>query len=559
MPGVCGEQSCRVEADVAQPWLSFYPQGIPRSLAYPAGPLYAFLQGAAARCPDRPAIIYYRDEALGNPQFLSYRALDEASDRLAAALLAMGVQPGERVAYFLPNSPELVVTYYGVLKAGAVVVPCNPMYRERELAGQLADAGARVLVTAEELWPVAQVAVDGVPGLQTILVGGPARPGVLSWDELLAQHSPLRQRPAIRPGEDLASLMYTGGTTGPSKGAMLTHANLVANTVQFRTWYGCREAQEVFIAALPLSHIGGIMGAMNVPVAAAATLVLFRRFHPRTVLAAIQQHRATRFPGVPTMYLGILAQEGAASYDLSSLGPSRTGAAPLPVSVKRRFDELVGHEVLIEAYGLTETSSVTHANPLQRAKAGSIGVPLPDTEARIVDPDGGARELPPGEVGELVLRGVQVMRGYWRRPEETAKTLRDGWLYTGDLASMDHEGYFYIVDRKKDVINAAGFKVWPREVEEVLYRHPAVQMAAVIGVPDAYRGETVKAVLVLKGDMRHLPHDGLKRELEAFCRAELAAYKVPRIIEFREALPVSGAGKVLRRALREEASLESSD
>jgi long-chain acyl-CoA synthetase len=337
---------------------------------------------------------------------------------------------------------------------------------------------------------------------------------------------------------------------------MLTHQNLVVNALQFKTWFQYRDGEEVFIAALPLFHIGGIAGVMNVPLAAGATIVLFRRFNPLGVLRAIQDYRATRFLGVPTMYIALLNQQEAPSFDLTSLRASRTSAASLPAAVKRDFDQLVGHEVLIEGYGLTETSPLTHANPIHRARAGSIGVPLPDTDARIVDADTGTEVLPVGQVGELVLRGPQVMQGYWQNPEETRAALRDGWLYTGDLARMGEDGYFCIVDRKKDVINAAGFKVWPREVEEVLYQHPHIQAAAVVGMPDSYRGETVKAVVVLKKEHGFPSDEAAKEEIVAFCRRELAAYKVPRVVEIRDSLPISGAGKVLRRVLRDAAAAD---
>jgi len=337
---------------------------------------------------------------------------------------------------------------------------------------------------------------------------------------------------------------------------MLSHYNLVANALQFQSWFQYRQGEEVFIAALPLFHIGGIAGVMSVPLAAGATIVLFRRFHTRGVLQAIQKYRASRFLGVPTMYVAILNLPEARSFDLASLQPSRTSAAALPVAVKESFDVLAGHEVLIEGYGLTEASPLTHVNPTHRARAGSIGIPLADTDALVVDPEDGTRVLPVGEVGELVVRGPQVMQGYWNQPAATAASLRDGWLYTGDLARMDDQGYFYVVDRKKDVINAAGFKVWPREVEEVLYQHPLVRAAAVVGLPDTYRGETVKAVVVLKGECSFPSLDAAQEEIKAFCRRELAAYKVPRIVELCDDLPVSAAGKVLRRVLRDGDSEE---
>ena len=278
------------------------------------------------------------------------------------------------------------------------------------------------------------------------------------FDAILESRREPGQPVPIDPVRDLALLPYTGGTTGISKGAMLTHRNLVVNAMQFATWYGYEAGEETFISTLPLFHIGGIAGAMSVPISMGATMLLFRRFDARRVLTAIQEYKATRFPAVPTMYIAALDLEGADKFSLASLKPSRTSASSLPPAVKRSFDELAGHEVLIEGYGLTETSPLTHANPIHRAKEGSIGVPLPDTEARIVDPDAGVDEVSAGEIGELIIRGPQVMAGYWNKPQETADVLRGGWLYTGDLARMDDEGYFYIVDRKKDVINAAGFQ-----------------------------------------------------------------------------------------------------
>ncbi len=555
-----------------RPWFQHYPAGVPKSISYPKVPFYRLLQDSATRFPDRTAIIFYDGVEGRELGATSYAALDGESDLFAAALSALGIGRGDRVAYFLQNSPALVVGFYGILKAGAVVVPCNPMYRGEELGHQLRDSGAKAILCEAGLYPlVEQVAAD--TALRHVIVtGGPLEGEVHSpdWEVHFQVHSmdalvesqlgrkilrPYRG-PEIDPVRDLAFLPYTGGTTGVPKGSMLTHQNLVVNALQFKTWFQYRDGEEVFIAALPLFHIGGIAGVMNVPLAAGATIVLSRRFNPLGVLRAIQDYRATRFLGVPTMYIALLNQQEAPSFDLTSLRASRTSAASLPAAVKRDFDQLVGHEVLIEGYGLTETSPLTHANPIHRARAGSIGVPLPDTDARIVDADTGTEVLPVGQVGELVLRGPQVMQGYWQNPEETRAALRDGWLYTGDLARMGEDGYFCIVDRKKDVINAAGFKVWPREVEEVLYQHPHIQAAAVVGMPDSYRGETVKAVVVLKKEHGFPSDEAAKEEIVAFCRRELAAYKVPRVVEIRDSLPISGAGKVLRRVLRDAAAAD---
>ncbi len=565
-------------ADHPRPWLNFYPPEVSGSLDYPRAPLYHFLQESAARFPHRPALVY-PDGAGGQPVSKTYRALDEESDRFAAALISLGIAKGDRVAYYLQNSPELVAGFYGILKAGAVPVPCNVMYRAAELAYHLNDSGAETLLCEADLYPTAREILSRTRVSRVIVAGeiagndaspvqsapgapqGPTPGGettgngassIQSWDTLLATHAPLERLPEIDPGRDLALLPYTGGTTGLPKGSMLTHANLTANAVQFRDWFGYEPGREVFVATLPLFHIGGIAGVMSVPIAAGATIVLFRRFSAARVLQAIQDYRATRFLGVPTMYIALLNHASAASYDLSSLRPSRTSAAPLPRAVKASFDALVGHEVLIEGYGLTETSPLTHANPVNRAQPGSIGLPLPGTDARVVDPEAGIELMPVGEIGELTLRGPQVMQGYWNQPEETAAAIRNGWFYTGDLAYMDERGYFYIVDRKKDVINAAGFKVWPREVEEVLYQHPAIRIAAVLGIPDDYRGETVKAVIALKEGHPFATPEAARQDILDFCRRRLANYKIPRIVDFRDELPVSAAGKVLRREIRDE-------
>ena len=541
---------------ILRPWLSHYPPGMPAQLEYPRIPLYRFLQEAAGRYPERPVLIY-QDATGGGTETVTYRQLDDQSSRFAAALLNLGIGKGDRVAYYLQNSPELVAGFYGILKAGAVPVPCNVMYRAEELAYHLKDSGAKALLCEADRCPTAREILPQTGVAQVIVVGDTGTEGAAqSWDDLLESYTPLREFPEIDPAQDLALLPYTGGTTGIPKGSMLTHANLVANAVQFRDWFGYAPGEEVFVAALPLFHIGGIAGVMSVPIAAGATIVLFRRFDAGRVLRAIQDYRATRFLGVPTMYIALLNDERAREYDLSSLRASRTSAAPLPKAVKEAFDALVGRSVLVEGYGLTETAPLTHANPVNAAEPGSIGLPLPDTDACIVDAEGGTVDLPVGEIGELVLRGPQVMRGYWKQPEETAAAIRNGWFYTGDLAYRDERGYFYIVDRKKDVINAAGFKVWPREVEETLYRHPAVRMAAVLGVPDEYRGETVKAVIALKEGHNFADEERARREILDFCHGHLANYKIPRIVEFRDELPVSAAGKVLRRVMRDEAADE---
>ncbi len=536
-----------------KPWLKSYSPGMPSSLEYPRAPLYHFLQESAERFPDRPAIVYL-DPPEGDPAVKwTYRDLDDNSDRFAAVLGSLGVAKGDRVAYYIQNSPELIAGFYGILKAGAVPVPCNVMYQAEELSYHLNDSGSRTLLCEANLYPTAQSILEETPISNVVVAGGRVEGDVLYWEQALAEAPRPTEMPSIDVERDLALLPYTGGTTGIPKGAMLSHANMVANAVQFRDWFGYEPGGEVFVAALPLFHIGGIAGVMSVPISCGGTIVLFRRFYAERVLRAIQDYRATRFLGVPTMYIALLNQPDAGDYDLSSLRPSRTSAAPLPKAVKESFDALVGREVLVEGYGLTETSPLTHANPVNAPIAGSIGVPLPDTDARIFDADDGVAEMPVGEIGEIALRGPQVMRGYWNRPLETSEAIRDGWFYTGDLAYMDESGYFFIVDRKKDVINAAGFKVWPREVEEVLYQHPWVRLAAVLGVPDDYRGETVRAVIALKEGQDFASEATAREEILAHCQRHLANYKVPRIVDFRDELPMSAAGKVLRRVMREEA------
>jgi long-chain acyl-CoA synthetase len=461
----------------------------------------------------------------------------------------MGIKKGDRISYFMENSPEMIISFYGILKSGAVPVPCNPRYVSEEMLERFNDSESIAVICDDDLYPVVKLAMSA-PSLQHVITKSGIDETVSLHGIIAGQRASPCPPPEFNLDEDLALLPYTGGTTGVSKAAMLTHRNLVVNSLQFARWYQYREGAEIFISALPLSHLGGISGTMFVPISVAGTLILFRRFNPRGVLQAIQTYRASRFPGVPAMFIAILDQKESASYDLSSLTHSRTNAAPLPAAVKEAFDELVGHEVLVEGYGLTETSPLVLANPGQRPKAGSIGLPISDTDIRLVDPDSG-QVVDQGEIGELVLRGPQLMKGYWKMPEETANVIRDGWFYTGDLARMDEDGYFYIVDRIKDMINVSGFKVWPREVEEVLYRHPSVKQAAVFGAPDPRRGERVQAVVVLKDGSDSSNAAQLRSDLMAFCSQILSAYKVPTVVDFRDDLPVDAAGKLPRRLLLE--------
>jgi len=538
-----------------KPWLKFYDKGVPFHLDYHRVPLTYFLDEAAAKFPENLAVIFQEER-------ITYRHLAQKARDLAAALLQIGLGPGERVAIMLPNCPQYIAAYYAILKIGGIVVNVNPMYVERELEFQLKDAGVANIIAGQDFYP-RLAAVQEKVGLQRIILTDfhdaslanlPSSPpidkqtGTFALRELWTAGEKLSLPQIKVAAEDVALLQYTGGTTGLSKGAMLTHFNLVANVQQCVSWNPeIQMGKERMLAVLPFFHVYGMTVAMNEAIYLGATIILLPRFQVDDTLEAINRYRPTRFPGVPTMYIALLNHPRLKEYDISSIKVCSCGSAPMPVEALKRFEELTNGKIS-EGYGLTEASPVTHGNPFfGKRKIGSIGLPRPDTDAKIVDLESGERELPPGEEGELCLRGPQVMKGYWNRPEETAQTLRQGWLYTGDIARMDEEGYFYIVDRKKDMIICGGYNVYPREIEEVLYTHPKIMEACVIGVPDPYRGETVKAFVVLKKGEKSTPE-----EIIDFCRQNLARYKAPTIVEFREELPKSHVGKILRKALRAE-------
>jgi long-chain acyl-CoA synthetase len=516
-----------------RPWHRVWPPGVPRTFDYPRVPAWWLLERNVPAFGACVAIRELDHVTLEERRLLTYEALLRAVRGAARGLRALGATPGVRVALALPNGAELVIGYYATWWTGAIVVPINPTAATGDVEQQLADAGVSLVV--------------GAQGSAAEAVAARLRIRFVAIGELRRMESEAPAAPSPTTDE-VAVLLYTGGTTGTPKGAMLTHTNIVANTIQFAEWYGFAPGDEVSIAAIPMFHSGGMTGVMNVPLSAAGTVLTFARFNAGAVARAVTRYRATRLFGVPTMFIALLGNEEGRGADYASLRACRTNAAPLPPTVKAAFDALVGREVLVEGYGLTETSPLTHANPRGRAKAGSIGIPLADTDARILDQASGA-DVAPGEPGELVIRGPQVMRGYWKQPDETARALVDGWFHTGDVASMDAEGYFTIVDRMKDVINTAGFKVWPREVEEALYAHPAVELVAVVGVPDDYRGEVVKACIVLRDAHRSRVSAD---EVVDFCRARLTGYKVPRVVEFRDTLPITSTGKTLRRLLRAE-------
>jgi len=549
----------------AKPWIASYPPEIAPSLEYPRVPLTHYLKQAAADYPDNYALNYMGKR-------MPYRELLSVSYQFAHALIQRGLKKGDRVAVMLPNTPQAVIAYYGALFAGATVVMTNPLYTERELTHQLNDSGAETIVTLDLLYKRVMNVKDATPLKRLIITSigdflpflkklvypivqrkQGHRPEVLYSEEVESFTALLRESAAtpvqveIDSDKDLALLQYTGGTTGVAKGVMLTHSNLIANAIQCQAvLYKLKKGQERILGALPLFHVYGMTTVMNKGISMAAEIILVPRFDVKQILDAIDKWKPTLFPGAPTMYIALINHPDLKKYDLSSIEACVSGSAPLPVEVQHRFEELTGGK-LVEGYGLTEASPVTHSNPIWGHRvSGSIGLPWPDTDCRIVDPSTG-EELPQGEIGELAVKGPQVMQGYWNRPEETAAILRDGWLLTGDMAYMDEKGYFYIVDRKKDMIIAGGFNIYPREVEEVLFEHPAVLEAAVIGVPDPYRGETVKAYIVLKQGQQVQ-----EEELDRHCRQRLAAYKVPRQYEFRTELPKTMVGKVLRRQLQEE-------
>ena len=553
-------------ADAATPWLDSYPPGVPEHVEVPRGNLARLLADAARDFPHAPALHF-------EGRTSSYAELAEQAWRLAGALARLGVTKGTRVGIILPNSPQVIVSFFATLRLGAVVVLNNPIYTEHELEHQLGDASVEVLICVDLLYErvrplrerlgIREVIVtsmlDELPALKRVLAPYTKRgreasatvsrdEPVLHWRDLLRRVDDKPPEAEVDPSSDLALLQYTGGTTGLAKGVMLSHANLLANVEQVRAWFPDADpGHEVMMAVLPFFHVYGLTVCLLLGVRLRAALVLLPRFDLSAVVSSIDHYRPTLFPGVPTMYVAINNAVAGGGHDLSSIKACLSGAAPLPREVAERFERFSGGR-LVEGYGLSECSPVALANPIYgKRKAGTIGMPLPDTLARVVDPADPGQALPPGQAGELALRGPQVMVGYWSRPDETEQVLRDGWLLTGDMAVMDEEGYFSIVDRKKDLIIAGGYNVYPREVEEVLYEHPKIEEVCVVGVPDPYRGETVKAFVVLRDGER-----ATVEEIREFAKGRLAAYKVPRSVEFRDELPKTMIGKVLRRALVEE-------
>jgi len=549
-----------------KPWLAHYPAHVPPEIDIPPTPLSDCLRRNARRFPDHPALIYFGAK-------ITFGALNDAVDRFAAGLQKLGVAKGDRVALFMPNCPQYVIAYYGALRAGGAVTPCNPLYVARELEQQLNDSGAKIIVALSSFFKTVRE-IRARTKLEYAIVANikdyfplPLKAAFTltkekkdghyldladepdtAWFRDFLAAAPAVPAPVRVEMDDTACLLYTGGTTGAPKGAELSHQNLLVNAMQCQVWLQTRTAGETVMAALPISHSYGMTTCLNHGVYAASTLILIP--NPRDikfVLNNIAKYKPTFFPGVPTLYVAINNHPDIAKYDLSSIRACISGGAGLPKEVQLKFQEITGG-VLVEGYGLTETSPVTHANPLtDECRIGTIGLPWPNTDCKLVDVDDGETEVAPGQPGELCIRGPQVMKGYWNRPEETAAVLKDGWLHTGDIAVMDDDGFFRIVDRKKDMIIAGGYNIYPREIEEALYEHPKVKEAVAVGIPHAYRGETVKVYVVLKAG-----ETASEEEIIAWCKDRLAKYKVPRAVEFRAELPKTMVGKVLRRALGEE-------
>jgi len=562
-----------------KPWFEHYDEGIPETIDYPRIPLAQLLADSALKHPEQTATIF--GSMVGSRLMdakLTYGQLDDAVNGFAAGLQKLGVGKGDRVAIMLPNCPQFIIAAYATWRIGGIVVCCNPLYVGREIEHLVQDSGAETFVVMSQFYERVK-GIRANTGLKHVIVTNIKEyfPGMLKllftlakekkeghkvdisgdagshwFQDIMHNGTPRPEAVEIDPDE-VATLIYTGGTTGGPKGAQLSHYNLVSNAIALNIWVKSREAKDVLLAVMPYFHSYGLTVGMNVCIASALTIIQIP--NPRDmvhVLKSIETHRATYYPGVPTMFVGLLNFPERGQYDLTSLRFAVSGAAPLAPETQDQFQAVTGGQ-LLEAYGLTETSPCSTLDPIERPKHNSLGVPMPDTDVKIVDVETGEQELDMGEIGEIIIKGPQVMKGYWNLPTETENALRTGpdgqpgWFYSGDIGYMDDEGYFHISDRKKDMIIAGGYNIYPAEVEAVLFEHPKVKEAAVIGIPDEVRGETVKAFVVLKEG-----ESASEKEIVDFCRERMAAYRVPRLIEFRDDLPKSIIGKVLRRELREE-------
>jgi len=549
-----------------KPWLAHYEKGVPENIIYEETCLPEFLEVSVQKFPDKTALIF-------QGYTISYARLNEMVNAFAGCLTDFGIKKGDRVSVLLPNIIPCVVSYYAILKIGSIAVMNNPLYSDRELEHQFNNSGSKVLITLDllgnrmiDLRPKTKIKQiiytsigDYLPFPKNLLFPLVAKKKKLSADvksaaDVYKWKDILKDRPTVLPKVDLsfndiAIYQYTGGTTGVSKGVILTHGNLSKQVQQVASWFPAFEkGKEVMLGALPYFHVFGLSGVMNFSVFMGWSQILIPKPQPEPLLEAIRKFKPTFVPLVPTMYIGILNHPDIDKTDLTSIKGCFSGSAPLPVEVIHEFEKKTG-AVIVEGFGLTETSPVTHCNPFAggKRKVGSVGLPVSDTKCRIVALDDWKTDIPLGETGELLIKGPQVMKGYWNMPDETAKTLTDGWLHTGDIAKMDEEGYFYIVDRKKDMIISGGYNVYPREIDEVFYDHPKVQEACSIGIPHPTRGEAIKIFVVLKEG-----ETATKEDFISYCETRLAKYKLPTEIEFRTDLPKSNVGKILRKELRAE-------
>jgi long-chain acyl-CoA synthetase len=559
----------RGDRKLDRPWYKNYVEGTPKEITIPEGPLWKALDDAVKKYPDNEALFF---EGVR----ITYRELGELVDRAANGFAKMGVKKGDTIALMLINCPQFVISYFGALKAGATVTAINPLAMAKELRIYLQDTQASTIVVLNFFYGVVE-AVRSESNLENVIVAQgwdmmskikqilapktvykkemkhvpPLREGDIMWNDFIANTVPEAPKIEINPAKDIAVYQFTGGTTGIAKAAMLTHDNLKANCEQCGSWmdWMAERGKEAFVAALPLQHIFGQTISMNLAISWGGRIILVPNARDiKHLLQLIDKEKPTFFPIVATLAISIYSHPAAAKYDVTSLKLSIAGAMALPPEVTRKYEEATD-SIIIEGFGLSEASPVTHANPLdkEKRKVGSIGLPFPSTDCKIVDLEDKTKDLPVGEIGELAVKGPQVMAGYHNRPDETAEVLQDGWLFTGDIAKMDEEGWTYIVDRKKDMINASGYKVWPNEVEEVLFEHPKIREVAVIGIPDETRGETVKAFIVLEAGQT-----ATVDEIRAYAKEKMSVYKVPTDIDFVDDLPKTQVGKILRRELRED-------
>jgi len=510
-----------------------------KKLEYPEISLYSLLKATVEKYRNRIAIISENEQ-------MSYLELKNKVDRLAGAWDGMGLKKGERIGLMIPNVPSYIIAYYAALRLGLIVVQINPNYTARELL-QIADDSTLNYIVVEEdnLDTINQV--NDMYKLDYVFVTDTNKTDLYSLDSLIKKSDPIDKEVSISVEEDVAVIQYTGGTSGVMKGAMLTHRNLLANVIQSYAIYGenMQPGREIVLTATPLYHVYAMTSAMNLGIYIGATILLIKKFEVTDVLTKVKQYQPTFFPGVPKMYNAFVNHLGVESYGLDCLKICSCGSAPLPIEVIRKFENLTS-AVIGEGFGLSEASPSTHRNPATGTrKIGSIGIPLPDTDSKVVDED--SNELPVNSVGELIIKGPQIMKGYWGNEEETAMSLKNGWLYTGDLAMQDEDGYFYIVGRKKEMIIIGGFNIYPQEVEGVLYEHPDMKESAVVGIPDPQKGEIVKAYIV--------PKEGASidiEELRGHCYQNLTPYKVPKQFDVVESLPRNTVGKLLKRKLIEE-------